>query len=128
AVKEQVESVGARFVVLDFPAEAGEGAGGYARKMDAAFYEKQKELMAPVLAENDVVITTAAIPGEKSPVLVTRSMVGRMKPGSVLVDLAAERGGNCELTRPGETIEHGGVTIIGPLNLPSTVAFNASQL
>jgi NAD(P) transhydrogenase subunit alpha len=128
AVKEQVESVGARFVELNIPTGAGEGQGGYARKMDAEFYAKQAELMAPVLAENDVVITTAAVPGEKSPVLVTRAMVEGMRPGSILVDLASERGGNCELTCAGQTLVHNGVTIMGPVDLPSELANNASQL
>jgi NAD/NADP transhydrogenase alpha subunit len=127
AVKEQVESLGARFVQLEMETDA-EGGGGYARAMDAAFYARQAELMLPIVAEQDVVITTAAVPGQKAPILVTRAMVERMRPGSVVVDLAAERGGNCELTRPGETVEHSGVQILGPLNLPSSVACHASQL
>jgi len=127
AVKEQVESVGARFVQL--AVESAEGTGGYAKAMGADFYAKQAELMLPVVAESDIVITTAAIPGEKAPVLITRAMVERMRPGSVVVDLAAERGGNCELTRPGETyVTENGVTIMGPFNIPGTVANNASQL
>ncbi len=126
AVKEQVESLGARFVEL--PLETAEGEGGYARQMDEAFYKRQAELMAAVVAENDVVITTAAIPGQKAPVLVTTAMVEGMRAGSVIVDLAAERGGNCELTQPGQNVQHKGVTIMGPLNLPSAVPYHASQL
>ncbi|HLV78717.1 MAG TPA: Re/Si-specific NAD(P)(+) transhydrogenase subunit alpha [Chthonomonadaceae bacterium] len=128
AVKEQVESLGARFVQLPLTAEEAQDTGGYARKMDEAFYARQADLMADVLAESDVVITTAAIPGQKAPILITRAMVERMAPGSVLVDIAAERGGNCEITQPGETIVHAGVTVMGPLNLPSTLAYHASQL
>lgn len=128
AVKEQVESVGARFVELPLDTEAAEGQGGYAKAQDEAFYRKQRELMARVVAECDVVITTAAIPGKKAPVLVTAEMVRGMMPGSVIVDLAAERGGNCELTRPGEVVVEHGVAIHGPLNLPSTVPHHASQL
>ena len=96
--------------------------------MDEEFYRKQRELMARVVAESDVVITTAAVPGKKAPVLVTASMVEGMAPGSVVVDLAAERGGNCELTQPGQTVAHQGVTILGPLNLPSDIPNHASQL
>ncbi len=127
AVKEQVESLGARFVQLEMETDA-EGGGGYARAMDAAFYARQAKLMTPVVAEQDVVISTAAVPGQKAPILVTRAMVEAMAPGSVIVDIAAERGGNCELTRPGETVEHRGVSILGPLNLPSTLPYHASQL
>lgn len=128
AVKEQVESVGARFVELPLATEGAEGQGGYAKAQDESFYQRQRESMARVVAESDVVITTAAIPGKKAPVLVTADMVRGMAPGSVIVDLAAERGGNCELTRAGETIVDGGVTILGPLNLPSTIPYHASQL
>lgn len=128
AVKEQVESVGARFIQLSLEAEGAAGSGGYAKAMGEEFYQRQAELMLPVVAESDIVITTAAIPGQRAPILVTRAMVDRMRPGSVVVDLAAERGGNCELTLPGETVVHQGVRIIGPLNVPSTVAYNASQL
>lgn len=128
AVKEQVESVGARFVELPLETEGAEGKGGYARALDESFYQRQRELMAKVVAESDVVITTAAIPGKKAPVLVTAEMVRGMAPGSVIVDLAAERGGNCELTRAGETVVDSGVTILGPLNLPSSIPYHASQL
>ena len=128
AVKEQVESLGARFVDLPIPAEQAQDAGGYAKALGEEFYRKQAELMAETLAESDVVITTAAVPGQKAPILVSREQVERMHPGSVIVDLAAERGGNCEVTVPGQTIVHAGVTVMGPQNLPSTVAFHASQL
>ena len=128
AVKEQVESLGARFVVLDVEAAGAEDKGGYAKAMGEDFYRRQREAMGGVLAEHNVVITTAAVPGKKAPVLITKEMTERMMPGSVLVDLAAERGGNCELTRPGETVEHNGVLVLGPLNLPSTIPYHASQM
>jgi NAD(P) transhydrogenase subunit alpha len=128
AVKEQVQSLGARFVELPLETGDAEGQGGYARGQDEAFYRRQRELMAKAVAESDVVITTANVPGRKAPVLVTDEMVAGMSPGSVLVDLAAERGGNCELTRAGETTMAHGVTIIGPVNLPSHVPFHASQM
>ncbi len=128
AVKEQVESLGAKFVELEIEAGESEDKGGYAKAMDEEFYARQRELMARVVTKNNVVITTAAIPGKKSPVLITKEMVAGMSPGSVIVDLAAERGGNCELTRAGETIVSGGVTITGPLNLASTIPYHASQM
>jgi NAD(P) transhydrogenase subunit alpha len=128
AVKEQVESLGARFVVLEVEAAGAEDKGGYAKAMTEEFYQRQRELMAGVLAQQNVVITTAAVPGRKAPILITREMVARMAPGSLIVDIAAERGGNCELTRPGETVVVGGVTIMGPLNLPSTIPYHASQM
>ena len=128
AVKEQVESLGARFVVLDVEAGAAEDKGGYAKAMGEDFYRRQREAMGGVLAEQNVVVTTAAVPGKKAPVLITREMVERMPPGSVVVDIAAERGGNCELTRPGETVVHQGVQILGPLNLASTIPYHASQM
>jgi NAD(P) transhydrogenase subunit alpha len=128
AVKEQVESVGAKFITLDVEAGAAEGQGGYAKAMDEAFYRRQRELLTDVLRKQDVVITTAAVPGRKAPILITAEMASAMMPGSVIVDIAAERGGNCELTRPGETIVHQGVTILGPLNLPSMVPRDASQM
>ncbi|HXS95831.1 MAG TPA: Re/Si-specific NAD(P)(+) transhydrogenase subunit alpha [Candidatus Limnocylindrales bacterium] len=127
-VKEQIESLGARFVVLDVKADAAEDKGGYAKAMSEDFYRRQRDAMAAVLAEQNVVITTAAVPGRKAPVLITRDMAARMSPGSVIVDIAAERGGNCELTRPGETVEAGGVRILGPVNLPSTIPYHASQM
>jgi NAD(P) transhydrogenase subunit alpha len=128
AVKEQVQSVGARFVMLELESGEAEDAGGYAREMDEAFYKKQRDMMSRVVSGSDVVISTAMVPGKKAPVLITSDMVRAMPPGSVIVDLAAERGGNCELTRPGETIAHGGVTVVGPLNLPSEVPYHASQM
>jgi H+-translocating NAD(P) transhydrogenase subunit alpha len=128
AVKEQVISVGAKFVEMPLDTAAAEGQGGYAQAMDEEFYRKQRELMARVVAEHDLVITTAVVPGKKAPVLVTGEMVAGMASGSVIVDLAAERGGNCELTRPGETVVTNGVTILGPLNLPSDVPYHASQM
>ncbi|HLK14750.1 MAG TPA: NAD(P) transhydrogenase subunit alpha [Fimbriimonadaceae bacterium] len=128
AVKEQVESLGARFVELPLETESAQDAGGYAKALGEEFYAKQRQLLGDVLAETDLVITTAAVPGMKAPILVTAAMAERMAPGSVIVDLAAERGGNCELTKAGETVEHKGVRIIGPLNLPSRLATNASQL
>lgn len=128
AVKEQVESLGARFVVLPLETESAQDAGGYAKALGEEFYAKQRQLLGDVLAETDLVITTAAVPGMKAPILVTAAMAERMAAGSVIVDLAAERGGNCELTKPGVTVEHHGVRIIGPLNLPSRLSTNASQL
>jgi H+-translocating NAD(P) transhydrogenase subunit alpha len=126
AVKEQVLSLGAKFVEL--PLEAAEGQGGYAREMDEAFYRKQRETMTRVVAASDVVITAAAVPGRKSPVLVTNEMVDGMRPGSVIVDVAAEQGGNCEATVPGQEVVRAGVTVMGPLNLAATVPYHASQL
>ena len=128
AVREQIESLGARFVVLEVESGGAEDKGGYAKAMGEDFYRRQREAMAGVLAEQNVVITTAAVPGKKAPVLITREMVARMAPGSVIVDIAAERGGNCELTRPGETVDAGGVLILGPLNLASTIPYHASQM
>jgi H+-translocating NAD(P) transhydrogenase subunit alpha len=128
AVKEQVQSLGARFVELDLKTETAEDAGGYARQMDAEAYDRQRDLMKRVVAESDVVITTALVPGKKAPVLVTAEMVAGMASGSVIVDVAAEQGGNCELTQPGRSTLHGGVTILGPTNLPAEVPWHASQL
>jgi NAD(P) transhydrogenase subunit alpha len=128
AVKEQVESLGARFVEMELETDSAETTGGYAKAMDEEFYRKQRELMGHVVSENDVVITTAAVPGRTAPILVTKEMVSRMQPGSVIVDIAAERGGNCELTKPGETVVHEGVTVIGPRNVASNLAHHASQL
>lgn len=128
AVKEQVLSLGARFVEMPLDTDEAEGKGGYAREMGEAFYRKERELMATVVARSDVVISTAAVPGKPAPVLVTGDMVRGMPSGSVIVDLAAERGGNCELTRSDQTVVEHGVTVLGPTNLPSTVPFHASQL
>lgn len=128
AAKEQVQSLGGRFVELPIEAKDAQDAGGYAKAQDEEFYRKQRELLGRVVGESDVVITAAVIPGKKSPVLVTKDMVARMAPGSVIVDLAAERGGNCELTRAGEKVIADGVTIIGRINLASTVPYHASQM
>jgi len=128
AVKEQVQSLGGRFVELPLEAKDAQDARGYATAQGEEFYKRQRELLGKVVAENDVVITTAVIPGKKAPVLVTADMVKAMVPGSVIVDLAAERGGNCELTRPGETSIQHGVTVIGSFNLASTAPYHASQL
>jgi NAD(P) transhydrogenase subunit alpha len=128
AVKEQVQSLGARFVEMGLEPGQSEGPGGYAKAMDEEFYRRQRELMTKVVAEHDVVITTAAVPGKKAPTLITAEMVAGMAPGSVIVDVAAERGGNCALTRPGETVVAHGVTILGPANLPAEVPYHASQM
>jgi len=127
-VKEQVESLGAKFLEMELETSEAEGGGGYAQQMDEEFYRKQREMMSGALAETDVVVTTAAIPGKKAPVLITADMVAGMPPAAVIVDLAAERGGNCELTQAGQTIMEHGVTILGPTNLPSDVARHASQM
>ncbi len=128
AAKEQVQSLGGRFVELPIEAKDAEDARGYARAQDETFYKRQRELLGKVVAESDVVISAAVIPGKKPPILVTKEMVASMAPGSVIVDLAGERGGNCELTRPGEIVVEHGVTIIGWFNLASTVPYHASQM
>jgi H+-translocating NAD(P) transhydrogenase subunit alpha len=128
AVKEQVESLGAKFVELPLETGDAQDKGGYAKAMDAAFYERQRETMARVVAASDVVIATAAVPGKKAPVLITGDMVAAMRPGSVVVDVAAEQGGNCEVTQAGATIDHGGVTVIGPVNAAAAVPTPASQM
>jgi NAD(P) transhydrogenase subunit alpha len=128
AAKEQVQSLGGRFVELPIEAKDAQDAGGYAKAQDEDFYRRQRELLAKVVAESDIVITAAVIPGKKSPVLVTREMVAGMAPGSVIVDLAAERGGNCEYTQAGRKIVEHGVTIIGYFNFASTVPYHASQM
>ncbi|HWF40381.1 MAG TPA: Re/Si-specific NAD(P)(+) transhydrogenase subunit alpha [Candidatus Acidoferrales bacterium] len=128
AVKEQVQSLGGRFVELPIEAKDAQDARGYATAQDEAFYARQRELLGRVIAESDVVITAAVVPGRKSPVLVTAQMVQGMQPGSVVVDLAAERGGNCQLTRSEEKINVNGVNIIGWINLASTVPYHASQM
>ena len=128
AVKEQVQSLGAKFVELPIEAADAEDKGGYAKAQDESFYQRQREMMLKVVAGSDVVITTALIPGKRAPILVTREMVEAMAPGSVVVDLAAERGGNCELTRPDEVVSHRGVTIIGPSNPSALVPYHASQM
>jgi NAD/NADP transhydrogenase alpha subunit len=128
AAKEQVQSLGGRFVELPIEAKDAQDARGYATAQGEEFYRKQRELLGDAVAANDVVITAAVIPGKTSPILVTKEMVGRMAPGSVIVDLAAERGGNCELTRGGEIVVEHGVTIIGAFNLASAVPYHASQM
>ena len=128
AAKEQVQSLGGRFVELPIEAKDAEDARGYARAQDETFYRRQRELLGKVVVESDVVISAAVIPGKKPPILVTKEMVASMAPGSVIVDLAGERGGNCELTRPGEIVVKHGVTIIGWFNLASTVPYHASQM
>ncbi len=128
AVKQQVESLGARFVELPVAISGAEDTRGYAKELAEETLAAQRRLMEEVVAESNVVITTAAVPGKKAPLLITTGMVERMQPGSVIVDVAAERGGNCELTQPGKAIEHRGVLILGPVNLPSDVPFHASQM
>jgi proton-translocating NAD(P)+ transhydrogenase subunit alpha len=128
AAKEQVLSLGGRFVELPIEAKDAQDARGYGTAQGEEFYRKQRELLGDAVAANDVVVTAAVIPGKKAPVLVTKEMVARMLPGSVIVDLAAERGGNCELTRAGEIVVQHGVTIIGLTNLASTVPYHASQM
>jgi NAD(P) transhydrogenase subunit alpha len=127
AVKEQVESLGAKFLEFDLGGDL-EGAGGYAKELTPEQQARQQELMAEAIGKVDVVITTALVPGRRAPILVTEDAVRRMKPGSVIVDLAGEQGGNCELSRPGETVIEHGVKIVAPLNLPSTLAEHASSL
>jgi NAD(P) transhydrogenase subunit alpha len=127
-VKEQVQSLGAKFVELPLEAGDAEDKGGYAKAQDEAFYRRQREMMLKVVAASDVVITTALIPGQRAPILLTTEMVDAMAPGSVVVDLAAERGGNCELTRADEVVTHHGVTILGPSNPPALVPYHASQM
>ena len=126
--REQVESIGARFVEVELETEDAEDEGGYAKQQSEDFLVKQRALMAELAAESDVVITTAAIPGRQSPLLLTADAVAGMKPGSVIVDLAAERGGNCELSQPDETVVVHDITILGPTNLPAEIPFHASQM
>jgi NAD(P) transhydrogenase subunit alpha len=128
AAKEQVQSLGGRFIELPIEAKDAQDERGYGRAQDETFYARQRELLGKVVGESDVVITAAVIPGKKSPVLVTAEMVRRMAPGSVIFDLASERGGNCELTRRGETVVEHGVSIIGAINLASGVPYHASQM
>jgi NAD(P) transhydrogenase subunit alpha len=128
AVKEQVQSLGAKFVELSIESADAEDKGGYAKAQDETFYRRQREMMIKVVAGSDVVITTALIPGKRAPILVTTEMVEAMSPGSVVIDLAAERGGNCELTHPDQTVVHRGVTILGPSNPPALVPYHASQM
>ena len=125
AAGEQVRSLGAKFLELQINAEGG---GGYARELTDEEKKQEQAMLAKAVAEADVVVTTAAIPGRKAPILIRKEMVASMRPGAVIVDMAAESGGNCELTKPGEDVVVGGVTISGPLNLPSRLAFHASQM
>src|SRR5437667_3932555 len=126
-VKEQVQSLGAKFLEIDL-GESGAGAGGYAKELSEEAHRKEVELLAKAVRENDIIITTAAIPGRKAPVLITKEMIPTMRPGSVIVDLAAETGGNVELTEAGKTVVASGVTIIGLLNIPASMPFHASQM
>lgn len=128
AVKEQIQSLGGRFVELPIETKDAQDARGYARAQDEDFYRRQRELLGKVVGESDVVITTAVIPGKKAPVLITEEMVKRMAPGSVIFDLASERGGNCELTEIGKTVVKDGVTVIGAINVASGVPYHASQM
>lgn len=128
AAKEQVQSLGGRFIELPIEAQNAQDARGYGTVQDESFYARQRELLTRIVAESDIVISAAVIPGKKSPVLITADMVKGMSPGSVIVDLAAERGGNCELTRMGETVKVHGVAIIGAINLASSVPYHASQM
>jgi len=129
AVKEQVASLGAKFIAVeDEEFKQAQTAAGYAKPMSEEYQKKQAELVSSHIANQDIVITTALIPGRPAPRLISKAMVESMKPGAIIIDLAAERGGNCELTKPGEVVEHGGVRISGPINLPGTVPVNASAL
>jgi NAD(P) transhydrogenase subunit alpha len=128
AAKEQVQSLGGRFVELPVEAQDAQDARGYARAQDESFYQRQRELLGRLVAESDVVITAAVIPGKRAPMLITHDMVEKMAPGSVIVDVAAERGGNCELTQPGKVVVEHDVTIMGYINLASTVPYHASQM
>jgi NAD(P) transhydrogenase subunit alpha len=125
ATKEQVKSLGAKFIDTGVSAE---GQGGYARELTAEEKAKQQEVLDSRIAAADAVVTTASVPGRAAPKIISRAAVERMRPGSVVVDVAAEQGGNCELTRPGETVDHNGVQVIGPLNLPGQLAYNASEM
>src|SRR5205807_1355360 len=128
AVKEQIESLGARFVELDLGLEDAETAGGYARPLTEEEQQRQRELLAEEIGKVDAVISTAAVPGRRAPLLITTQAVKNMAPGSVVVDLAAETGGNCELTEPGKVVVREDVTIFGETGLPSTMPTHASQL
>ena len=125
ATREQVKSLGAKFVDTGVSAE---GSGGYARELTAEEKARQQEVLDARIAAADAVVTTAAVPGRAAPKIISRAAVERMRPGSVVVDIAAEQGGNCELTRPGELIDHQGVSIVGPVNLPASLAYNASEM
>jgi NAD(P) transhydrogenase subunit alpha len=126
-VREQIESLGARFVAAPVD-ESAAAASGYAKEVSDETQRRQQDALAEVVADSDVVVTTAQIPGSPAPLLLSREMVDRMRPGSVIVDVAAPSGGNCELTKPGQTVDHGGVKVIGPVDLPGRVAHDASQM
>lgn len=128
AVKDQILSLGAKFVELPLETAGAEDAGGYAKAQDESFYRRQRELLARVVAESDIVISAAAVPGKRAPVLVTGEMLMRMRPGSVVVDLAAEQGGNCEASEPGKDVLRHGVRVLAPLSLATTIPHHASQL
>ncbi len=128
AAREQIESMGAKAVTVDLDTSQAEGKGGYAKALGEDFYRRQRDALTEVIRQQDVVITTAASPGKKAPMLITREMVAGMAPGSVIVDLAAEHGGNCELTQGDRTVIHAGVTILGPLNIASSVPYHASLM
>lgn len=128
AVREQVESLSGKFVALNLETKDAEAKTGYAKAQSEEFYQKQRDMMLAHVAAADVVITTALVPGKKAPVLITQDMVKAMRPGSVIVDLAAEQGGNCELTTPGQDVVQHGVMILGPVNLASSLAYHSSQL
>ncbi len=123
-----MESLGAKFVELALETKEAEARSGYAKAQSEEFYQRQRQLMRTCVTAADVVITTALVPGQRAPVLITADMVQAMRPGSVLVDLAAEQGGNCELTEPGQEVMRHGITLIGPVNLPSTLPYHASQM
>jgi NAD(P) transhydrogenase subunit alpha len=125
ATREQVKSLGAKFVETGVSAE---GSGGYARELTAEEKAKQQEVLEARIAAADAVITTASVPGRPAPKIIPRAAIERMRPGSVVVDVAAEQGGNCELTRPGEIVEHQGVSVVGAVNLPASLAYNASEM
>ena len=127
-VKEQVESLGARFVELGVETESAQAAGGYAAAQSEEFYRRQQELLTEHLAAADVIITTALVPGKKAPVLISEVMAARLTPGTVVVDLAAEKGGNCAITEPGQRVERDGVIVLGPINLPAETPYHASQM
>ncbi|MEZ5365400.1 MAG: Re/Si-specific NAD(P)(+) transhydrogenase subunit alpha [Bryobacterales bacterium] len=127
-VREQIESLGAKFVEIKVDVETKTGAGGYAAQQSPEYYARQQELLGQHLSGVDVIITTAAVPGRKAPTLITEAMMQGLHPGTVIVDLAAERGGNCALTQPGETVDYRGVKILGPLNVPAQVPAHASQM
>ena len=126
--REQIESLGGKTLEIAIDTDSAQDTGGYAKEQSEETLRKQREAMSDAIAESDVLITTAAVPGKKAPVLVPADMAKRMRPGSVIVDLAAERGGNCELTEPGKTVEVGGVTVLGPTNMPAMVPYHASQM